>query len=143
MGLPLSFFNVSISKLSKVVLLFFHLVVANSLYSLQQQPSCHDVESSALLQFKESFVIKASASGYFGSYPKVSSWKLVEGETFNCCSWDGVDCDEETGHVIGLDLSSSCLYGSISSNSSLFSLVHLRRLNLADNDFNQLLSNSY
>ncbi|CAL8121379.1 unnamed protein product [Prunus armeniaca] len=139
MGLPLSLFNVSISKLSKVVLLFFYLVVANSLYSLQQQPSCHDVESSALLQFKESFVIKASASGYFGSYPKVSSWKLAEGETFNCCSWDGVDCDEETGHVIGLDLSSSCLYGSISSNSSLFSLVHLQRLNLADNDFNYSL----
>ncbi|CAL8121319.1 unnamed protein product [Prunus armeniaca] len=139
MGLPLSLFNVSISKLSKVVLLFFYLVVANYLYSLQQQPSCHDVESSALLQFKESFVIKASASGYFGSYPKVSSWKLAEGETFNCCSWDGVDCDEETGHVIGLDLSSSCLYGSISSNSSLFSLVHLQRLNLADNDFNYSL----
>jgi Leucine-rich repeat (LRR) protein len=38
--------------------------------------------------------------------------------------------------VIGLDLSSSCLYGSIDSNSSLFHLVQLRRLNLADNDFN-------
>ena len=38
--------------------------------------------------------------------------------------------------MIGLDLSSSCLYGSILSNSSLFSLVHLRRLNLAYNHFN-------
>uniref|UniRef100_A0A6N2KDH9 Leucine-rich repeat-containing N-terminal plant-type domain-containing protein n=1 Tax=Salix viminalis TaxID=40686 RepID=A0A6N2KDH9_SALVM len=42
------------------------------------------------------------------------------------CSWD-------SGHVIGLDLSSSFLY--IDSNSSLSHLVQLRRLNLAGNDF--------
>uniref|UniRef100_A0A6N2N1U4 Disease resistance R13L4/SHOC-2-like LRR domain-containing protein n=1 Tax=Salix viminalis TaxID=40686 RepID=A0A6N2N1U4_SALVM len=42
----------------------------------------------------------------------------------------------DSGHVIGLDLSSSFLYGSIDSNSTLFHLVHLGRLNLADNDFN-------
>ncbi|KAL7250031.1 hypothetical protein ACSBR1_012098 [Camellia fascicularis] len=39
------------------------------------------------------------------------------------------------GHVIGLDLSNSFLHGSINSSSSLFSLVHLQRLNLAYNDF--------
>ncbi|KAL6125876.1 hypothetical protein ACLB2K_073927 [Fragaria x ananassa] len=49
---------------------------------------------------------------------------------------DGVECDEQTGYVIGLDLRSSCLYGSINSNSSLFRLVHLQKLDLADNDFN-------
>ena len=54
----------------------------------------------------------------------------------DCCSWDGVEYNEEIGHVIGLDLSSNYLYGSMLSNSSLFSLVHLRRLNLADNHFN-------
>ncbi|KAJ6750418.1 hypothetical protein OIU85_000997 [Salix viminalis] len=48
----------------------------------------------------------------------------------------GVECDRDSGHVIGLDLSSSFLYGSIDSNSTLFHLVHLRRLNLSDNDFN-------
>nr|XP_024923579.1 putative receptor like protein 25 [Ziziphus jujuba var. spinosa] len=48
-----------------------------------------------------------------------------------------MECDEETGNVIGLDLSSSsCLYGSINSTSTLFHLVHLQRLNLADNHFN-------
>ena len=51
-------------------------------------------------------------------------------------SWDGVDCDGDTGHVIGLDLNNSCLYGSINSNSTLFHLVHLQKLNLADNYFN-------
>jgi Leucine-rich repeat (LRR) protein len=38
--------------------------------------------------------------------------------------------------VIGLDFNSSCLYGSINSNNSLFRLLQLQRLNLADNRFN-------
>ncbi|KAJ6750421.1 hypothetical protein OIU85_001000 [Salix viminalis] len=98
-------------------------------------PLCHDEESHALLQFKQSLAIDESASSDPSAYPKVASWK-VDGESRDCCSWDGVDCDRDSGHVIGLDLSSSCLYGSIDSNSSLFHLVHLRRLNLADNNFN-------
>ncbi|KAM1358802.1 hypothetical protein ACFX15_045029 [Malus domestica] len=39
-------------------------------------------------------------------------------------------------NVIGLELGSSCLYGSINCNSSLFRLVHLQRLDLSDNHFN-------
>ncbi|XVF77149.1 hypothetical protein PTKIN_Ptkin14bG0017700 [Pterospermum kingtungense] len=50
------------------------------------------------------------------SYPKTDSWK----EGTDCCSWDGV----------------TWLYGSIPSNSSLFLLPHLRKLNLTSNDFN-------
>ena len=65
------------------------------------------------------------------SYPKTASWK----EDKDCCSWDGVECDNATRHVIGLDLSCSWLSGSIHSNSSLFLLRHLRFLNLAGNDF--------
>ncbi|KAL6289885.1 hypothetical protein ACE6H2_007395 [Prunus campanulata] len=136
----MGYYNVSIGKmLSKlVVLLLFHLVViAHSLNSLQQQqPPCHDEESSALLQFKQSFFLDASASLYAGAYPKLLSWKPAKGANSSCCSWDGIECDVQTGHVIGLDLSSSFLYGSINSNSSLFRLVHLQRLNLADNHFN-------
>ncbi|CAL2241005.1 unnamed protein product [Prunus armeniaca] len=135
MGLSQCLFDMSRYKLYKLFLLSNLVVIANSLYSLQQ-PSCHDEESSALLEFKQSFIVNLSASLYEGAYRKVSSWELADGETSNCCSWDGVDCDVQTGHVIGLDLSSSCLYGSIHSNSSLFRLVHLQRLNLADNHFN-------
>ncbi|KAK4576285.1 hypothetical protein RGQ29_027014, partial [Quercus rubra] len=65
------------------------------------------------------------------SYPKTGSWK----EDKDCCSWDGVECDNATRHVIGLDLSCSWLSGSIHSNSSLFLLRHLRSLNLARNFF--------
>ncbi|KAI5345043.1 hypothetical protein L3X38_012920 [Prunus dulcis] len=136
MGISHCLFNVSIRMLSKLlVLLLFHLLAANFVYSLQQ-PSCHDEERSALLQFKESFIIDKSASRYDGAYPKVSSWKPARGGNSSCCLWDGVECDEKTGHVIGLNLSSSYLYGSFDSNSSLFSLVHLQRLSLSDNNFN-------
>ncbi|KAI8558072.1 hypothetical protein RHMOL_Rhmol04G0060100 [Rhododendron molle] len=100
--------------------------------SIGKPDLCHEDERSALLQFKHSFHIKKFASGDPCAYPKVESW----GNASDCCSWDGVECDHNTGHVIGLDLSSSFLYASINSNSSLFSLVHLRRLNLADNHFN-------
>ncbi|MED6181684.1 hypothetical protein PIB30_021613 [Stylosanthes scabra] len=93
---------------------------------------CQGTERSALMQFKESFVISKSASYDHFSYPKTVSWM----PSIDCCSWDGIECDELTGHVIGIDLGSSQLYGSIEANSSLFSLVHLQSLDLSDNDFN-------
>ncbi|XP_062167593.1 receptor-like protein 6 [Alnus glutinosa] len=97
------------------------------------RPLCHDDESLALLKFKESFTINQSASDDPSAYPKVLLWKPESGD---CCRWRGVKCNEDTGHVISLDLSSSCLYGSFNSNSSLFQLVHLQSLNLANNHFN-------
>nr|XP_023918679.1 receptor-like protein 9DC3 [Quercus suber] len=105
-----------------------YLVFAGSFSFVQ--PLCHDDESFALLQFKESFIINQSASHAPSAYPKVSLWRL---ENDNCCTWDGVRCNEKTGYVISLDLSSSCLYGSIDSNASFFRLLHLQRINLADN----------
>ncbi|KAL1322680.1 hypothetical protein AAHE18_14G213700 [Arachis hypogaea] len=93
---------------------------------------CHEHESYALLQFKESFLTSKSASYNPISYPKTASWVPAT----DCCSWDGIECNELTGHVIGIDLSSGQLYGSMDPNSTLFSLVHLRSLNLSDNDFN-------
>ncbi|XP_065622689.1 receptor-like protein 6 [Quercus suber] len=110
----------------------FHFL--NSCSSFSTQPLCNASERSALLQFKQSFVINMSVSSDPFAYPKVLSWNT--GERNDCCSWDGVQCDEGTGHVIGLDLSSSYLYGSINSSNSLLHLVHLQKLNLADNDFN-------
>jgi len=130
--MPSSVRFLTLRMLSVFLLSFFHLRACHS--SPSMQPLCHDDESRALLQFKESIAINESASSDPSAYPKVS-WR-VDGESGDCCSWDGVECDGDSGHVIGLDLSSSCLHGSIDSNSSLFHLVQLRRLNLADNDFN-------
>ncbi|KAL0009611.1 hypothetical protein SO802_011113 [Lithocarpus litseifolius] len=53
----------------------------------------------------------------------------------DCCGWDGVTCDTMTGHVIAVDLSCSGLQGPIHPNTTLFSLRHLQRLNLAYNEF--------
>ncbi|GAY64499.1 hypothetical protein CUMW_234050 [Citrus unshiu] len=131
MGLSLTFFTFKHSVLFSF--LIFHLAIGHFISSFQ--PLCHDHERSALLNFKESLVINRTASGYPSAYPKVASWKLDE-KNSDCCLWDGVKCNEDTGHVVELDLASSCLYGSVNSTSSLFQLVHLQRLSLFDNNFN-------
>ncbi|XVF70827.1 hypothetical protein PTKIN_Ptkin11bG0193200 [Pterospermum kingtungense] len=116
-------------------LLHFHPNLSSS-SSLTHLCSHH--EATALIQFKNSFTIHEYASPYYcnidagiKSYPKTKLWK----EGTDCCSWEGVSCDNQKGQVIGLDLSCSWLYGTIPSNSSLFHLPHLQKLNLAFNDF--------
>lgn len=107
--------------------------------SLSQQLVCHDHEKLALLQFKQSFhIICAFDHDHpVSSYPKVKQWGSYEtDDREDCCTWDGVKCDKKTGYVIELDLSSSCLYGTFPPNSTLFSLIHLKKLNLAYNEFN-------
>ncbi|GAB2289469.1 hypothetical protein Dimus_023778 [Dionaea muscipula] len=98
---------------------------------------CHDDEKSALIQFKQSFFVVATASVDLSAYPKTLSWKPT-GNGSDCCIWDDVECDQHSSHVIGLDLSSSFLDGPIPHNSSLFELVHLRSLNLSDNNLSKL-----
>ncbi|XP_059661241.1 receptor-like protein 43 [Cornus florida] len=68
------------------------------------------------------------------AYPKVASWNTSSSD---CCSWDGVTYDDDTGRVIGLDISSSFLSGFINTNNTLFCFVHLQTLNLVDNYFNK------
>ncbi|KAJ6881179.1 hypothetical protein NC651_027898 [Populus alba x Populus x berolinensis] len=114
-----------ISSLSFILFLFhFHSTISSSHF-------CAPHQSLSLLQFKESFSISSSASGRC-QHPKTESWK----EGTDCCLWDGVTCDMKTGHVTGLDLACSMLYGTLHSNSTLFSLHHLQKLDLSDNDFN-------
>ncbi|RAL54849.1 hypothetical protein DM860_013545 [Cuscuta australis] len=104
--------------------------------------SCQKDQSDALLKFKAAFATDRQASiacadaGTTTTYPKTNSWK----EGTDCCArWDGVRCENQTGNVIGLDLSCSWLRGHVHSNSTLFSLKHLRALNLAYNDLQQSL----
>ncbi|KAL0553251.1 hypothetical protein IC582_007140 [Cucumis melo] len=113
----------------KMNLSFFSLVFLLFFIHSSSAAKCQTSDRSALLQFKNTFVSDPSCSG---SPPMVASW----GETDDCCSWDGVECSNQTGNVIGLNLAGGCLYGSIDSNNSLFRLVHLQTLILADNNFN-------
>ncbi|XP_070052681.1 receptor-like protein 9DC3 [Nicotiana tomentosiformis] len=98
---------------------------------------CSQDQSLALQQLKLKLTIHESSSsdcesnGHHLPYPKTISWN----QSTNCCTWDGVTCDRITGQITGLDLSCSQLHGTIDSNSTLFQLSHLRKLNLAYNNF--------
>ncbi|CAO2842232.1 unnamed protein product [Amaranthus hypochondriacus] len=96
---------------------------------------CNHHDKIALLQFMNEFNINPSSSHMYDdvgtSHPKTKSWNVTK----DCCVWDGVICDTNSGHVVGLDLSCSQLTGIIRSNSSLFHLSRLKTLNLAYNSF--------
>jgi Leucine-rich repeat (LRR) protein len=84
--------------------------------------------------------MSSSPYGFSCHPPEKVPWK----EGTDCCSWDGVTCNMQTGHVIGLDLGCSMLYGTLHSNSALFSLHHLQKLDLSGNDFNRsVISSSF
>ena len=93
-----------------------------------------------LLEFKNMFNINPNASDYcydistgveIQSYPRTLFWN----KSTDCCSWDGIHCDETTGQVVELDLRCSQLQGKFHSNSSLFHLSNLKSLDLAYNNF--------
>ncbi|GLT28248.1 hypothetical protein SLA2020_031940 [Shorea laevis] len=135
------------TKLSTTLYLLFVFLCLKTAFSSSMHASsfstthlCSHEEALALLQFKASFSINYTipdpyycVDNFFTkpNYSKIESW--IEG--INCCSWDGVSCDNVTGHVIALNLSCSFLYGTFPSNSTLFFLRNLQSLNLALNDF--------
>ncbi|XP_042499829.1 receptor-like protein 7 [Macadamia integrifolia] len=116
-------------QLLQLLFLFFQSMLTVS-FTLDQR-KCLGDQSSALLQLKQSFSFSSSSSS--SSYCiKLESWNV----STDCCSWEGITCEMDTGDVIELDLSNCCLSGSLHFNSSLFYLANLQRLNLAYNHFN-------
>ena len=94
---------------------------------------CKEREREALLQFKR---------GVVDDFGMLSSWGNGEGKRDCCINWRGVECDNNTGHVISLDLHGKPLAekddpqflgGKI--GPSLAELQHLRHLNLSWNLF--------
>ncbi|KAF9672592.1 hypothetical protein SADUNF_Sadunf11G0058200 [Salix dunnii] len=126
-------------------LLFFHSHFQPSLSSSNFSSPvqlCPADQSLALLQFNDSFPIMSSFLWGEDCYqqPKTVGWRVGT----DCCSWDGVICNMKTGHVIGLDLGCSMLYGTLHSSSTLFFLHHLQKLDLSRNNFNgSLISSSF
>ncbi|TYH21033.1 hypothetical protein ES288_A04G010000v1 [Gossypium darwinii] len=128
------------SYLFLCLFLFLPPLYASSSSSSSGSHSCFHHEAASLIQFKNSFSITQTGDAalycdHFAglkSYPKTNSWK----EGTDCCSWDGVTCHHLNARVIALDLSCSWLYGNFPSNTTLFLLPHLQKLNLAYNDFN-------
>ncbi|XP_048423949.1 receptor-like protein EIX2 [Pyrus x bretschneideri] len=99
--------------------------------------SCIEEERQALLVFKQHFV---DHSG------RLSSWV-----GHDCCQWEGISCNNSTGHVVKMDLRNlydfsdddeyeerryASLGGKI--NASLLSLKHLNYLDLSLNSFDSI-----
>ncbi|XP_071717769.1 receptor-like protein 9DC3 [Rutidosis leptorrhynchoides] len=141
------------SKLVYFVLVFLYFVCSSvSSYSntslttttttTHNKYKCSVQQSRALLLFKHSLLSINNSYyehdfmcmdwlGAAGYYPIMMNWKT----NTDCCDWNGVTCDHSTADVIGLDLSCGMLQGTLHHNTSLFNLPHLKRLNLAFNDF--------
>ncbi|CAO2838725.1 unnamed protein product [Amaranthus hypochondriacus] len=93
---------------------------------------CIEKERKALLEFK--LDIQVDRCGL------LSSWDNHE-EHRDCCQWEGVRCNNHTGHVVALDLrgfitnslNDRCLEGTMSD--SLLDLEHLKYLDLSFNNF--------
>ncbi|KAJ9678926.1 hypothetical protein PVL29_020971 [Vitis rotundifolia] len=92
---------------------------------------CIERERQALLHFKR---------GLVDDYGLLASWG-DEHDTINCCNWRGVQCSNQSGHVIMLHLQAPrseyaykhlSLRGEISP--SLLELDHLTHLDLSCND---------
>ncbi|PRQ60935.1 putative non-specific serine/threonine protein kinase [Rosa chinensis] len=91
---------------------------------------CLESERQALLQFKQGLVDESNA---------LASWKSKK----DCCKWRGIACNNQTGHVTGLNFSFSYdsyfnysevpLRGAMSP--SLLELPFVNYLDLSYNDF--------
>ncbi|XP_039132804.1 receptor-like protein EIX2 isoform X2 [Dioscorea cayenensis subsp. rotundata] len=121
------------AKLTEALLLYllcFILSVSNSLRIY----GCKEGERKALLNFK---------AGLKDPGGRLSSWIDQD-----CCIWRGVQCDDQTGHVVQLDLGNKIplhdmfQYGRRSQplkgdhiNPALLGLKHLQYLDLSMNFF--------
>nr|AAV33692.1 Hcr9-OR3A [Solanum pimpinellifolium] len=123
----------------KLVFLMLFSLLCQLAFCSSSSHLCPKDQALALLKFKQMFKISRYVSNncfdindqLIQSYPKTLSWN----KSTDCCSWDGVYCDETTGKVIELNLTCSKLEGKFHSNSSVFQLSNLKRLDLSSNNF--------
>ncbi|CAI9112712.1 OLC1v1013190C1 [Oldenlandia corymbosa var. corymbosa] len=104
----------------------FSITPTYAIIGIGEKSSCYEIWRKEILEFKESLIDHAN---------RLSSWI---GQ--NCCNWNGITCDNLTGHVEKIDLrnpiqpkENNCLGGNISS--SLLNLNHLIYLDLSSNNF--------
>ncbi|XP_024004360.1 receptor-like protein 12 [Eutrema salsugineum] len=99
---------------------------------------CRPDQRDALWEFKSEFYVQKPDFHWSKSDSKTVKWR----NNTDCCSWDGISCDSKSGVVVELDLEDSFLNGPLRTNSSLFRLQHLQRLNLGRNNLSGILPNS-
>ncbi|CAN6926436.1 unnamed protein product [Brassica oleracea] len=100
---------------------------------------CRPEQRDALLQLKNEFeVLNSSFSSYYCFFNETIVNPLRKTESWmnnsDCCNWEGITCNPNSGEVIGIDLSCSYLGGRFHSNSSLQNLHSLTTLVLSNNE---------
>ncbi|XP_057446119.1 receptor-like protein EIX2 isoform X2 [Lotus japonicus] len=86
-----------IKGLLATLLLFLHAEASVHEFNRASKGSsvkCHESEKQSLLNFKQGLL------DYFGM---LSTWRDDE-DNRDCCHWRGITCNNETGHVMVLDL---------------------------------------
>ncbi|KAH9699586.1 LRRNT 2 domain-containing protein [Citrus sinensis] len=117
-----------------VALLFLELFTLVTMINISfcianSNVACIDSERQALLKLKQDLNDPSN---------RLASWNIGDGD---CCAWDGVVCNNFTGHVLQLNLGNpDPNYGTVSKlvgkiNPSLVDLTHLIHLDLSGNDF--------
>ncbi|XVF49267.1 hypothetical protein PTKIN_Ptkin03bG0254900 [Pterospermum kingtungense] len=114
--------NLSFSFLAYLFLLLFHLLlfVSSCSGNSKVRERCIETERKVLVDFKECLI---DPDG------RLSSWVGLD-----CCKWEGVTCNNRTGHVTELYLVQGSLGGSIPA--SIENLSSLRLLRLSNNNLN-------
>ncbi|XP_013454872.2 receptor-like protein 6 [Medicago truncatula] len=115
----------------RIILVSF-LLCYYFIYITHASTKCLEDQQSLLHQLKNNLTFN----------PEYSTKLILWNQSTACCNWRGVTCDIE-GHVIGLDLSDEDIHGGFNDSSSLFSLQHLQKLNLADNYFNSSIPSGF
>ncbi|XP_031126813.1 receptor-like protein EIX2 [Ipomoea triloba] len=114
-------------KLFILLLLLLHLAHFSSVAVSSNIILYPETEKDALLNFKQGFTNPSHL---------LSSWITEQ----DCCKWEGVECDNTTGHVTTLDLHSTSQADSLRGElrNSLLDLPYLRHLDLSHNDFHYI-----
>ncbi|CAN6711061.1 unnamed protein product [Malus baccata var. baccata] len=85
---------------------------------------CTYKEREALLEFKQGLNTDEHSQAIF------SSWG-TEAAKQDCCIWKGVSCDNQTGHVVQLDLGDNYYLQGTMISPKLIELKHLKYLDLS------------
>ncbi|XP_047177369.1 receptor-like protein 7 [Vigna umbellata] len=111
---------------------FLCYLIYLSIYFSAATGKCLEDQQSLLIQLRNNLTFEPENSS------KLKLWN----QSIDCCNWSGVTCDED-GRVIGIDLSGELISGGFDDSSVVFSLQHLRKLNLAGNNFSSAIPSGF
>ncbi|XP_004506955.2 receptor-like protein EIX2 [Cicer arietinum] len=116
-----SLMTILTSQMSFLLLVLFYITTFHkSMSSNHKVVGCNEKDKKTLLMFK---------NGLIDDYHMISTWTIEK----DCCSWEGVYCDNITDRVTKVDLSFNNLEGKI--NLCILELEFLSYLDLRDNAF--------